>query len=251
MKIFIINLEKSKDRRYTMQNKMDLLSQNPLYSKLHLEYEFFKATDSKSEEFLEYKKFYNPIACYMLHGILLLDTEIACYASHYRLWQECIKRQEPIIVLEDDINFEPHFLQGIQEICKSQFPFVRFYFCKKNIKIKNRIKDSNFFWTLKTTNGTQGYYLTPQAAQKFVAQKIWNGQVDTYMEYVLQHGIDNIIYQPFLISEDGSPTTIGGIRGSGNIKTIPLLYRILQPFYFHYRKLKRAFFKFYYTPPKL
>lgn len=88
MKIFVINLERSKDRKAHMQEKLSLLEKDPLFKELDLSYSFFNAIDSKSESFKEYKAMFNPILCYLWHGRILIDNEIACYASHYSLWEE-------------------------------------------------------------------------------------------------------------------------------------------------------------------
>lgn len=54
MKIFIINLERSRERKTHMQEKLALLEKNPLFQELGLSYQFFNAVDSKSEGFKEY-----------------------------------------------------------------------------------------------------------------------------------------------------------------------------------------------------
>nr|WP_158657021.1 glycosyltransferase family 25 protein [Helicobacter aurati] len=78
-----------------------------------------------------------------------------------------------IIVLEDDVMFMPHFLQGLEEIISSSLSFIRFYFLdKKRMKFVYRIRDTSFYYTLKNLNGTQGYYITPKAAKKFIEPKI-------------------------------------------------------------------------------
>lgn len=33
----------------------------------------------------------------------LSKTQLGCYASHYILWERCIKEDKPIKVLEDDV----------------------------------------------------------------------------------------------------------------------------------------------------
>ena len=30
---------------------------------------------------------------------------IGCFDSHYRLWQKCCQLKEPILIMEDDINY--------------------------------------------------------------------------------------------------------------------------------------------------
>lgn len=62
-------------------------------------------------------------------GRELSDGEKACFASHYRLWQECVKLNEPIMILEDDVEFSDEFLnhgeEYIDELSKSEYEYIR------------------------------------------------------------------------------------------------------------------------------
>ncbi len=57
----------------------------------------------------------------------LLPQEFGCYLSHYLLWKECVKLNQPVVILEDDITLESHFMQALEDCLKSPFDFVRLY----------------------------------------------------------------------------------------------------------------------------
>ncbi|RVZ68900.1 glycosyltransferase family 25 protein [Helicobacter pylori] len=57
----------------------------------------------------------------------LLPQEFGCYLSHYFLWKECVKTNQPIVILEDDVALESHFMQALEDCLKSPFDFVRLY----------------------------------------------------------------------------------------------------------------------------
>ncbi|QEF27323.1 glycosyltransferase family 25 protein [Helicobacter pylori] len=57
----------------------------------------------------------------------LLPQELGCYLSHYFLWKECVKLNQPIVILEDDATLESHFIQALEDCLKSPFDFVRLY----------------------------------------------------------------------------------------------------------------------------
>ncbi|GAA7026362.1 hypothetical protein Kyoto30A_05540 [Helicobacter pylori] len=57
----------------------------------------------------------------------LLPREFGCYLSHYLLWKECVKTDQPIVILEDDVTLEPNFMQALEDCLKSPFDFVRLY----------------------------------------------------------------------------------------------------------------------------
>ncbi|WRE24113.1 glycosyltransferase family 25 protein [Helicobacter pylori] len=57
----------------------------------------------------------------------LLPREFGCYLSHYFLWKECVKTNQPIVILEDDAMLESNFMQALEDCLKSPFDFVRLY----------------------------------------------------------------------------------------------------------------------------
>ncbi|WP_240331373.1 glycosyltransferase family 25 protein [Helicobacter pylori] len=57
----------------------------------------------------------------------LLPQEFGCYLSHYLLWKECVKLNQPVVILEDDATLESHFIQALEDCLKSPFDFVRLY----------------------------------------------------------------------------------------------------------------------------
>ncbi|WP_367710749.1 glycosyltransferase family 25 protein [Helicobacter pylori] len=57
----------------------------------------------------------------------LLPREFGCYLSHYFLWKECVKTNQPVVILEDDVTLESHFMQALEDCLKSPFDFVRLY----------------------------------------------------------------------------------------------------------------------------
>lgn len=49
----------------------------------------------------------------MTHG------EIGCFLSHYYIWREVVETgAELVMVLEDDVQFEPYFRQKVKNLLK-------------------------------------------------------------------------------------------------------------------------------------
>ncbi|EAL1780048.1 glycosyltransferase family 25 protein, partial [Campylobacter jejuni] len=128
MKVFIINLERSLDRKEHMKKQIQKLFEKNPSLKNKLEFIFFKAIDAKNKEHLEFKDHFPWWGSWVL-GRELSDGEKACFASHYKLWQECVKLDEPIIILEDDVEFSDEFLNNgveyIDELLKSKYEYIR------------------------------------------------------------------------------------------------------------------------------
>ncbi|GAA6828139.1 hypothetical protein HpHNI20_07260 [Helicobacter pylori] len=57
----------------------------------------------------------------------LTFPELGCYLSHYLLWKECVKTNQPVVILEDDVALESNFMQALEDCLKSPFDFVRLY----------------------------------------------------------------------------------------------------------------------------
>ncbi len=57
----------------------------------------------------------------------LLPQEFGCYLSHYLLWKECVKLNQPIVILEDDVALESNFMQALEDCLKSPFDFVKLF----------------------------------------------------------------------------------------------------------------------------
>ncbi|EMH04085.1 LPS glycosyltransferase, partial [Helicobacter pylori GAM244Ai] len=60
-------------------------------------------------------------------GAGLTLPELGCYLSHYLLWKECVKLDQPVVILEDDVALESNFMQALEDCLKSPFDFVRLY----------------------------------------------------------------------------------------------------------------------------
>ena len=177
-----------------------------------LHFHFFPAIDANDFKInsANIPTHYHPKLTRFVKGKDLSFGEIACFSSHYRLWEKCVALDSPIVVLEDDIDFMQDFCQ-IVEIIKSPFDYVRLYylFNRKMSQICN-----NFYISFDKIAGTQGYYLTPKAAKKFIKNaRFWLFCVDDYMDMFFIHSVKNIIFLPFIITEDSANATQSTISG--------------------------------------
>ncbi|EHW0429191.1 glycosyltransferase family 25 protein, partial [Campylobacter jejuni] len=164
MKVFIINLERSLDRKDHMQKQIQKLFEKNPTLKNKLEFIFFKAIDAKNKEHLEFKEHFTWWASWVL-GRELSDGEKACFASHYKLWQECMKLDEPVIILEDDVEFSDEFLNNgveyIDKLLKSKYEYIRLcYLFDKRLYFLN---ENGYYLSFEKLAGSQGYVLQVSA----------------------------------------------------------------------------------------
>ncbi|EAJ8675010.1 glycosyltransferase family 25 protein [Campylobacter coli] len=245
MKAFIINLERSLDRKEYMQRQNQKLFEKNPSLKNKLEFIFFKAVDAKNKEYLEFKQHFPWWASWVL-GRELSDGEKACFASHYKLWQECIKLDKPIIILEDDVEFSDEFLNNgeeyIEELSKSEYEYVRFcYLFDKKFYPLNE----NYILSFEKLAGTQGCVLKPSAANKFISKaKFIYTPVDDYMDMFYKHKVLNIVKKPLLLKHNCKLESEISNLGRTN-KKLKIHRKIVREFFRLYRDISRLLYVFY------
>ena len=154
MKTLVINLPDRKDRMQSFN------ANNP-----NLEYERFNAVEGHK---IGYKKLLSQgfdTDHNWIDPILktpLTKGEVGCFLSHWHLWNKCIEKNEPIIVLEDDAILTDKF--DVEEISKLKYDFV--YLGWKEMDKSKDINDDLVipvypYWTL-------AYMIRPKAARVLV-----------------------------------------------------------------------------------
>ena len=204
--IFIINLERSPDRRVHIDQQ---------FRGLGLSYEFFNAVDGKKDHPLF--SHYDAKKRLYCKGCQLSPGEVACFASHYLLWQRCIELQKPIVILEDDVVVAPEFAQVIKELplVIDQFSYVRLfgladdsYWAVRSYPFGQAVKYP------KDPAGTQGYVISPQAAQKLILHaERWYLPVDIYLGRFWQHQVESIGLLPYRLKHSVLESTLSGWQG--------------------------------------
>ncbi|WRD38346.1 glycosyltransferase family 25 protein [Helicobacter pylori] len=129
--VYIISLKESQRRLDTEK----LVSESNEKFKGRCVFQIFDAISPKHEDF---EKFIQEL--YDAQSMLksdwfhsdwccgeLLPQEFGCYLSHYLLWKECVKTNQPIVILEDDVTLESNFMQALEDCLKSPFDFVKLF----------------------------------------------------------------------------------------------------------------------------
>ncbi|XP_060773718.1 procollagen galactosyltransferase 2 [Neoarius graeffei] len=171
--IYIINLMRRMDRRARMLHTLDVLG---------LEVTLTDAVDGKDLNSSQLQvlgtemlpKYQDPYS-----GQVLTKGEIGCFLSHYNIWKQVVERkQRQVLVLEDDVRFEPNFKSRLntilEDIWRTQLQWDLIYVGRKRLQVKNPerwvqgIKNLVYpdysYWTL-------GYTLSLQGAKKLLEAK--------------------------------------------------------------------------------
>ncbi|QQW97309.1 lipopolysaccharide biosynthesis protein [Helicobacter pylori] len=131
IQVYIISLKESQRR---LDTEKLVLESNEKF-KGRCVFQIFDAISPKHEDFEKFVQelydaqsmlksdWFHSDYCYQE----LLPQEFGCYLSHYLLWKECVKTNQPVVILEDDVALEPNFMQALEDCLKSPFDFVRLY----------------------------------------------------------------------------------------------------------------------------
>ncbi len=129
--VYIISLKESQRR---LDTEKLVLESNEKF-KGRCVFQIFDAISPKHEDFEKFVQelydssnllksdWFHSDYCYQE----LLPQEFGCYLSHYFLWKECVKLNQPVVILEDDVTLESNFMQALEDCLKSPFDFVRLY----------------------------------------------------------------------------------------------------------------------------
>ncbi len=131
IQVYIISLKESQRRLDTEK----LVSESNEKFKGRCVFQIFDAISPKHEDFEKFVQelydaqsmlksdWFHSDYCYQE----LLPQEFGCYLSHYFLWKECVKTNQPVVILEDDTALESNFMQALEDCLKSPFDFVKLY----------------------------------------------------------------------------------------------------------------------------
>lgn len=120
MKVFVINLKRSPERRAFMKKQLDALG---------MDYEFIEATDGKELSDEEIKNIYDEEASLKFLRVPLTRGEIGCAHSHIKTYQKIVNDNlDYALVLEDDSILEPSLfslLKNNEFVSQSHFDWLQ------------------------------------------------------------------------------------------------------------------------------
>lgn len=211
MKILVVNLERSADRRELMQRNL---------GRLGIAFEFFHGIDAQRGEHLLLSRYDERIAT-LDQGRPLSIGEVGCFASHYLLWQRCVRANEPLVILEDDVVIAdefPQVLSAARELI-GRLRLIRLGLTFRHDKYVPAGTSKGFEiveYVRDQVLGTQGYVLSPDAASNLVAHaSVWSRSVDVYMNLAGRHGVDSFGILPLPVAhadQEAYPSVIGDAR---------------------------------------
>ena len=207
MKVFVVSLKRSVDRRERINKQLNDAG---------IEFEFIDAIDASVANFT-YSERRNEALTKKRFGYKLLESEIACFASHHIAWEHCIHENNPCLILEDNCNISEDLKNYLSQFnsLASKYDFLKLCATKPKLfttisSIDSKYKIIRYF---KRTCGIMGYIITPKAAKVFVTNATqFIEPVDDYMEKPYLHNITTYCTHPALVFRAKIQSTIGTKR---------------------------------------
>ena len=238
LKTRVISLPDCVDRRERMRQQLD---------SIRIKFTFFDAVDGAQANFpLADKR--NDALSIKRFGFTLSDAELATYASHYLLWQECITENRALLVLEDNMQLQNNFwkvyecLPALAE--RHSFLKLSGTFESRHRAVAQVAHNLNIVRHFGPLYGSGCYLLTPPAARIFIARsKHFTQAVDNFMERPWLGGVPCYALLPWPTVRSEVPSVIGDRRGV----TWPLSrYGKARARLFHYYEQARRRLFFYF-----
>ena len=208
MKVFVISLTRSTERRAAIVERMTQAGVN---------FEFFDAVDGQEKGFL-YSDRADPEMTFKRKGYHLQPGEVACYASHYLLWNKCVDLDQPIVILEDNIGIVDEFGLLLTQVERQteKYGYIKLSAMReaKRFRPLERINDNFYLGVFsRGTTGASGYLVSPSAARSFTmhSQK-FIVPCDDFMEQRWVHGIQALNISPSPCWRESVTSTIGTDR---------------------------------------
>ncbi|NQZ33593.1 MAG: glycosyltransferase family 25 protein [Oceanospirillaceae bacterium] len=204
MKTFVISLERSQDRRASVQ---------ALLEREKVKFWFFNAIDIKTDDCNIALK-YNAIKTLRVKGYRLTNAELGCFASHICLWEKCVELNEPIFILEDNIQLNDSLHRYIEYGEKNieMLGVLKFgaIFDFKFLAIDKVLANRSLVKYNKGACGTSSYMITPLAAKNYLLKsEFFFEPVDNFMDKEWFTGQPLYTLNPSVISRNSSISTIG------------------------------------------
>lgn len=203
MKVYIINLERSSDRKMYMLEELKKLS--------FVDPEFISAVDGRVMTEGERKKSFDEKKFHLRYSIEVRPGEIGCTLSHQKCYKKMLQENEPyVLILEDDIALSEDvngILQEIEKQLRSDIPQIillsGWYWYYKKSPFIGRYRLANVYDGFLT----HSYIINHAAAERLIEEKPYITADD--WRYIRKKGIRLQAVLPHLIDQkwDGSFAT--------------------------------------------
>lgn len=220
MRVVVISLPRCTERRENIDRQM---------KDAGFDYEFFDAVDGSKEEHKAFRQ-YDELRTLKCFGGPLAVAEYACYASHYKVWEQCAESDEPFLIMEDDIVCDENFpkscelaLSKLDDLDCVRISGISERPCKKVEDLGDGFTLARY---LRGPSGMQAYFVSPNGAAALIKHaEFWVEPVDRYMDRFWVHGMGHYVIFPHTVRSGDFGTEIGARKRIRSKYRIPAKIR--------------------------
>jgi glycosyl transferase, family 25 len=229
---FVINLERDAERRRYMTGRL---------LELGMTAQFVTAVDGRTLTEAD-RAAYDHVRALRIYGVPMMDNEIACYLSHYRLYERIVSEGiDTALILEDDVRIDPSLPRILDDIAGSQFTdwlIIRLD-CKREkvahprsarwrgTRVASLSGGAGLYRLNTRVLGTGGVLIRREGARRLLAygRRIFM-PIDQTMDRYWENGILPYVVRPFpvLQAEDFGSST--GVRPPDRRRSQPPAVRV-------------------------
>ncbi len=213
----VISLEGSVNRQQKVKAELD---------KTNLNWHFLDAI--RGSALTSNPKEYQPEKVKNLLGFELTPNELGCFLSHKKAWQECVQKNIPTIIFEDDFCLLPHFEKAIHFLVNESNSWNAVRLQGLSDVPQEQVKSGGEFSLVRNLGdavGATAYLLKPSAAKVLIdASCDIYEPLDHFLEHRQKHHLEFLAISPYPVDITGVESTIADrpgrtpIRGWGKIK---------------------------------
>jgi glycosyl transferase family 25 len=228
---FVVNLPRDVARR---QHMAQLLAERGLDA------EFIPAVDGSTLSAAE-RAAYDHDRALRVYGVAMMDGELGCYLSHYRLYERIVReRIETALVLEDDLEISPDLPAVVQGLvaCDRNWLIVRLESQRDRIRtppspefVGRRVADlpgGAGLYRLRThVLGTGAYLIRREGAARMLeyGRRIFM-PIDHTLDRFWENGILPYVVRPFPVRQRSDFESRIGTRGPDRHKSQPFIIHL-------------------------
>lgn len=227
--VYVINLPESTARRESIERQAAQLGFTP---------QFIEAVDGRAGGHPLFSRV-NEEKRLRLKGRPFKPGELGVWASHYLLWERCVRENQIMMILEDDAQLKPNFPEFLANGAKvaELFPYLRLFESSFASKKLTTIEGFHIhrYWSnpLRTT----GYLLAPSAAKAFLSKADeWVLPVDDYMDLAWLHGVDCLGLKPGCLLEQTEFEST--IQTRAPKERLSLIHKLHREAFRHYLRIR-------------
>ena len=230
-KSFVINLEGDTERRGHMEKQLD---------KIELKAEFVPAINGRALSEAD-RRAYDRKKTLRVYGVEMMDTEIGCYLSHYRLYERIVRENISVaLIMEDDIEISPDLPRVVDDLVSDTTPewlVVRLESLRgrvrepKNEKFKGMsvrtLQDGELYKLGTHVLGFGAYLIRKEGAQRMLeyARNIFM-PIDQTMDRYWENGIVPYIVRPLPVYQRQDFESRIGSRPPGRHASQPFFLKL-------------------------